>query len=147
MGSRIGVADRWWTRLRGYLGRPPPGRGEGLLFVPSRGVHMYGMKVSLDVVLMDDSGQVVATYPELAPGNRTEVHPEARYALELPAGTIQRTGTQVGDLLEWGEDLGSNGADGGDSDHRDRILVVADGAPRRRPGGPGGSRGGEAEEG
>lgn len=99
LGARIGHADAWWPRLRGLLGRPAPGRGEGLLIEPCRGVHMYGMKYPLDVAFLDPEGAVMALYPGLAPGARTPMHAKARRAIEIPAGTLAATGTAVGDVL------------------------------------------------
>jgi len=101
LGDRIGVADGFWTRLRGLLGRPEPEAGEGLLITPSRGVHMLGMRYALDVLLVDGDRRVLESYPGLAPGGRTRVHRKARHALELPTGTIDRTGTREGDVLTW----------------------------------------------
>lgn len=101
LGDRIGLADGFWTRLRGLLGRPEPEPGEGLLITPSRGVHMLGMRYPLDVLLLDEGGTVVASYRGLPPGGRTKVHRAARHALELPTGTIDRTGTREGDELRW----------------------------------------------
>lgn len=100
LGDRVGVADGFWTRLRGLLGRPPLEEGEGLWIVPSRGVHMYGMKQPLDVALLDEERRVVATYHELEPWKRTRVHRDARSALELAPGTLARTGTEEGDRLD-----------------------------------------------
>ena len=62
---------------------------------------MFGMKVPLDVALVDREGAVVALYPGLAPGARTSLHSAARRALELPTGTLAETGTVVGDVLTW----------------------------------------------
>ncbi len=101
LGSSIGVADSSWTRLRGMLGRPAPSEGEGLLLAPCRGVHMYGMRYPLDVVFLDEDGVVVASFPALAPGQRTPLVSRAAFALELPAGTVAATGTAVGDPLYW----------------------------------------------
>lgn len=100
LGRDVKVADTFFTRLRGMLGRPPLKEGQGLLLVPTRGVHMYGMKTALDVVFLDGSNEVCAMYRELAPGERTKVHGEAASALELPPGTISRTGTELGDVVE-----------------------------------------------
>ncbi len=105
LGSRVAVADRWWLRLRGLLGRPQLATGEGLLLEPCRAVHMLGMSYPLDVAFVDESDTVIALYHGLAPRARTRWHP-ARYALELPAGTLERSGTDVGDKLSWG---GSHG--------------------------------------
>lgn len=101
LGARVGIADTWWTRLRGFMRRPPPGQGEGLLLSPCRGVHMWWVRFPLDVILIDRHGRVVATYEELQPGRRTGYHLKAEYALEVPAGTIAATGTQLNDLLAW----------------------------------------------
>ncbi len=101
LGDRVAIANTRWTRLRGLLGRPEPQEGEGLLIVPSRGVHMMGMRYALDVVLLDGAGTVVALYPELPPWGKTRMHRGARVALELPAGSIARTGTRTGDLVDW----------------------------------------------
>ena len=99
LGQRVGVAEWWWQRLRGLLGRPPLQAGEGLLLTPCRAIHMAGMKYPLDVVFLDRQGTVVALYPSIAPGGRTRWHASARSALELPAGTLEATGTQVGNSL------------------------------------------------
>lgn len=99
LGDRILVADWWWQRLRGLLGRPPLQSGQGLLLTPCRAVHMAGMKYPLDVVFLDRDGIVVALYHSLLPRRRTRWHARAHSALELPAGTLAATGTQEGDTL------------------------------------------------
>ena len=99
LGQRVGVAEWWWQRLRGLLGRPRLQPGEGLLLTPCRAIHMAGMKYPLDVIFLDRQGTVVAVYPSIAPGKRTGWHASARSALELPAGTLDATGTQVGHTL------------------------------------------------
>jgi uncharacterized protein len=101
LGSRIGLANSWLGRLRGMMGRPAPKSGEGLLLTPCRAVHMYGMRVPLDVVFLDAQGAVVASYPSLRPNSRTRWHREAVHALELPAGTLAVSGTRPGDVLAW----------------------------------------------
>jgi uncharacterized membrane protein (UPF0127 family) len=101
LGARIGLANGWLARLRGMLGRPAPRPGEGLLLTPCRSIHMYGMRFPLDVAFLDARGSVVASYPSLRPGSRTRWHRLAVHALELPAGTLENSGTLVGDVLVW----------------------------------------------
>ena len=103
LGRQVGIADRWWSRLRGLLGRPPLDEGEGLLLVPCRSIHMLGMTFALDVAFLDDRGVVIALYHALPPGSRTRWHKHARYALELAAGTLVATHTAVGHTLEWSQ--------------------------------------------
>ena len=101
LGNRVLHADSWLRRLRGMLGRPEPGPGEGLMLTPCRAVHMFGMRYPLDVAFLDRDGIVVATYPGLVPGAGTFWHRTARHALELATGTLAATGTVVGDRLSW----------------------------------------------
>ncbi len=101
LGSRVSVADRWWQRIRGLLGRPAPAHGEGLLLSPCQAVHTHLLPYPLDIIFIHGSGCVVATYAPLAPGRRSGWHLRAKYALELPPGTIAATGTVPGDHIAW----------------------------------------------
>lgn len=101
LGDRVAVADTHWTRLRGMLGRREPEVGEGLLLRPCRAVHMYGMRFPLDVAFLTVEGRVVELYPRLAPAHRSRVHREAAAALELPAGRLRTTGTEIGDEIRF----------------------------------------------
>lgn len=101
LGDEIRVADTPWSRMRGLLGRPRPAPSEGMLFVPSRGVHTWFMKYPIDVILLDRNWKVVSLHPRLPPWKDTGLKRDARYALELPEGTIEETGTEMGDRLEW----------------------------------------------
>lgn len=99
IATECGLADNFWLRLRGLLGRPPLTAGEALLITPCRAVHMFGMKYAIDVAFLDRGGRVVAIEPELQPGAKSGWYASARHALELPAGTLAGSGTEVGDLL------------------------------------------------
>ena len=101
LGHRIAVADRFWTRLRGLLGREGLEEGEGLIIAPSQGVHMFRMKFALDVAMLDSDKRVIALYRDLQPGKRTRMHRDACYALELPVGVFNASCTEEGDLLGW----------------------------------------------
>ena len=93
------VAERWWPRLRGLLGRSPLAPGEGLLLRPCRAVHTWGMRYSIDVAFLDAGSRVIASYPLLAPGGRTRWHATADAALELPAGVLVSSDTREGDAI------------------------------------------------
>ena len=101
LGTRIELADSWWGRFRGFLGRDEPKKGEGILLVPCNAVHTYGMTFDLDLVFLGASGGVLATVEELQPGKRSARVLGSRYVLEVPAGTIRATGTTVGDTFSW----------------------------------------------
>jgi uncharacterized membrane protein (UPF0127 family) len=82
------------------VGRPQPEPGEGLLLDPCQAVHMYWMRFALDIAFLGRDGSVVAVYHELAPARLSGRHKDAVQALELRAGTLQKSGTRVGDRIE-----------------------------------------------
>jgi uncharacterized protein len=101
LGHQIGVADTTLTRFVGLIGRTSLARGQGLLIQPSNGVHTLWMRFSIDVLLLDREHRVISVYGDLRPFRVTAINWKASGALELPAGTIAATGTQLGDLLEF----------------------------------------------
>jgi uncharacterized protein len=101
LAERAAVADRFWQRTRGLLGRPRLANGEGLLIRPCKAIHTWGMAYPIDIAFLDSSGQVVASYEGVAPNRRTSWHRGAECALELPAGALGRAAVAVGDRLSW----------------------------------------------
>lgn len=101
LGSRVAVADSWWTRLRGLLARPPLGDGEGLLLLRCGSIHTVGMGYPIDVAFLDGEGRIVRTIEALAPWRVGLGGANAVHALELPSGRLGETGIVEGDLLSW----------------------------------------------
>jgi uncharacterized membrane protein (UPF0127 family) len=101
IGDAIRVADSELTRIVGLLGERRLLPGDGLLIVPSQGVHTVGMLFPIDVVVLDGEWNVVAVRRELRPCRMTRFFWKAAAVLELPAGIIDSTGTLVGDSLEF----------------------------------------------
>ena len=101
IGTQVELADSLWSRFRGYLGRPEPAEGEGMLLTRCSAVHMFGMRYPLDILFLDARGTVIEVAKGLSPWRRTRRIRGARYALEVRAGTIEATGTEAGDGLVW----------------------------------------------
>lgn len=101
LGGRIRIADDFRSRMLGLLGSTPPSPGEGLLLSPCRGIHMLGMRYPLDILFLDSGGAVLSAHNALRPGPRFRWSRHAASTLELPAGTLQASGTQRGDLVVW----------------------------------------------
>lgn len=101
LGTNVTLADTWLSRLRGFLFRPSPRPGDGLLLVPCDAIHTFGMSFDLDVIFLDSQGGVLDVKERVPPGKLPGRVPGARYVLEVPAGTVQATGTTVGDNCSW----------------------------------------------
>src|SRR6476661_11088866 len=99
LASHATMADSFWRRLRGLLGRDGLEQGEGLVIVPCSSVHMLGMRFPLDVLHLDKAGTVLRALPDLKPGQLGPMVWRSHVAVELPAGTIAATGTVPGDQV------------------------------------------------
>lgn len=96
------IADSLWSRFRGLMMRSPAsfGPGTGLLIDPCSSIHMFFMRFPIDVLYVDRNDRVVRVQRGIKPWRVGPLHTKgARYVVELPAGTIDKTGTQVGDHI------------------------------------------------
>ncbi len=94
------VAATAWTRLRGLLGHKPLLPGEGLLLRGEKAIHTFGMGFPIDVLFLDRAGCVKHLIPTMVPLRTSPFVSAAADVLELSAGTIARTDTALGDLIE-----------------------------------------------
>ena len=94
------VADRFWSRLKGLIGRTSLAPGQGLLIRPSKGVHMWFMRFPIDVIYVGEGDRVVDVDENMRPWAIGRPRAAARYVIEVPAGTVAATHTRPGDQLE-----------------------------------------------
>ena len=99
VAERVREAKTFFSRLQGLLGTSSLPQGEGLLIRPCNSIHMFGMKYAIDCVFLDDSYQVVGLVENIAPGKMSKVFAKAKQCLELPAGAVASSSTQMGDVL------------------------------------------------
>ena len=100
LAERCRTASTPLARFLGLMGRASLPPGEGLLIRPCSSVHCFFMRFPIDVAFLDGEGRVVKLYAPLRPWRTSSpVVWGAKQALELPAGTIADSDTQVGDVL------------------------------------------------
>jgi uncharacterized protein len=100
VADRVGVADTRATRAVGLLSRRGLEAGEALWIVPSRGVHTCGMHFSIDVLALDARGTVIDRVVNMKPWRIRLPRRGTAGVLELPAGTLDASGTTLGDRIE-----------------------------------------------
>jgi uncharacterized membrane protein (UPF0127 family) len=81
------------------LGRTSLEPDSGIWLIPSNSIHTFGMLFRFDVVLIDRQCNVVGLRERIPPFWLTLPNFRVKSILELPADTIARTRTQVGDQL------------------------------------------------
>jgi uncharacterized protein len=101
VADKVGVAATRETRRVGLLKHTSLAAGEALWIVPSRGVHTWGMRFTIDIVALDEQGVVIDRVAHMKPGRIRLPRRGTAGVLELPAGTLERSGTAVGHRIEF----------------------------------------------
>ena len=99
LGECIRVADTGLSRIIGLLGERKLMPGDGLLIVPSQGVHTWGMLFPIDIVVLDGEWNVLALRRRMRQFRMTRIFWKAAAVLELPPGVLDSTSTELGDTL------------------------------------------------
>ena len=95
--AKCELADSFWTKFRGLMGRASLPVDEGMLFRPAGSIHMFFMRFPIDVVFCDADLRIVKVVRGLKPW-RTAAARGAKVTIELAAGAA--TGLEPGDRLQ-----------------------------------------------
>ena len=98
LAERAELADNIWTRFMGLMGRPSLAPGSGLVLQPGGGIHMWFMKIPLDVIHVDKKNRVTHVLRGIKPWRFGPLFVGGKRAIELPEGAADRT--QVGDEVD-----------------------------------------------
>lgn len=102
LAIRAKVAESAHEARVGLLDRNALELGEGFIISPCAGIHTRGMHFPIDVLFVGRRSRVVlGSVTNLAPGQTTGMFSHDCMVIELPAGTVNETGTQAGDLLQF----------------------------------------------
>jgi uncharacterized protein len=96
IADRVDVAATRAARAVGLLSRAGLEPGEALWIVPSRGVHTWGMRFTIDVLALDEEGNVIDCVSNLRPWRVRLPRRGTAGVLELPAGTLAASHTDMG---------------------------------------------------
>ena len=98
LARRAERADTFWLRLRGLQFRRRFEPFDGLWLAPTNAIHMFWVFFPIDLVWLDADDQVVKVTRRILPWAIAYAK-GARSVIELPAGAIEASGTEVGDLV------------------------------------------------
>lgn len=107
VGETIEVAETASQQVKGLLGRDRLEDGQGLLFKGAGSLHTLFMRFPIDVIYATKQGKVAKVAKAVRPFKLVAAPLRCHYAIELPAGAITASNTQVGDYLDFedGPDL------------------------------------------
>ena len=95
LAERAELANSYWSRFVGLMGRRELARGTGLVLQPGGGIHMWFMRIPLDVVHVDKRDRVTHVLRGILPWRFGPLLVGGKLAIELPVGAA--ASTQVGD--------------------------------------------------
>lgn len=93
------VADTYWTRFVGLMGKRELKDGFGLLLKNESAIHSFGMRVPIDVAYLDANSKVLRVAPAMRAWRLGPLVRGVRDVLELPIGTLASSQTVQGDEL------------------------------------------------
>ena len=110
LAERLENGASFWAKFMGLMGRASLPAGNGLWLPDENGIHMLFMRFAIDVVFVSSpadgpaGARRVLSVRRAVPPWRGVVWRVggARGVLELPVGTIEATGTTVGDEIAIG---------------------------------------------
>lgn len=95
-----GVASNFFSRLIGLMFRKKMGPEEGLIFYRANSIHTFFMRFPIDIVFLTKEMEVKKLVECIGPWRM--VFCKGAYAtLELPAGKINQSKTELKDRLEF----------------------------------------------
>jgi uncharacterized membrane protein (UPF0127 family) len=100
IASQVTVTRNPWQRMKGLLGVKDFPTGQALVITSCRSIHMFFMAFPIDVVFCDGAHKVVGLCRDIQPFSFSPVFFNASYAIELPAGSIAASKTQIGDEIK-----------------------------------------------
>jgi len=99
------VADTFFPKLVGLLRDKSLEYGDGLWIMKCNSIHSIGMKFIFDAIFLDKNLRVVHLVRQMKPWQISKIVFSAHSVLEVPAGHIERTATEIGDQFEMGLDV------------------------------------------
>lgn len=93
-------AAGFWQRFMGLMGKKDfPEHYDCLVFEKCNSIHCFFMRMTIDVIFTDKENKVVKCISELKPWHLAFGTLRSCNCIELPSGTLKKSGTLPGDRL------------------------------------------------
>ena len=99
VAAKVSIAKSMAARTMGLMFRKDLPEGEGIAIHPCNSIHMFFMRIAIDVAFVDVEGRVMHICHSIRPWRVSRVVFGAKTAIELPAGTLRAKGVEKGTVL------------------------------------------------
>ena len=101
LANNLKIADNFFKRVKGLLGRKALDKGEGLHIIPCNSIHSFFMKFNFDAIFLNKNNEVVYLIEEMPAWHVSKICFSAYSVVELQSGVIKETETSISDVLEF----------------------------------------------
>jgi uncharacterized membrane protein (UPF0127 family) len=101
LAKKVLRADTALSRMTGLLNRKDFLDGEALVISRCNSIHMFFMRFPIDAAFIDKNKKIVGLVKRIKPFQLSPIFFNADSVVELPAGTLERAQTSVGDQLDF----------------------------------------------
>ena len=84
-------------KVIGLIGKEKP---VSLLIKTRFGIHTFGLKFPIDILILNNENKVVATRKSLKPNKIFLWNPMYEKVIELPSGTIEKKAIKMSDAID-----------------------------------------------
>lgn len=98
--SEVEVADNFFTRFKGLMMKKNIEDNFALVISPCNSIHMFFMRISLDVLFVDKENVVIGMCKGIKPWRISKLHPKASYVVECKEGTIDKHNIKKFDKIQ-----------------------------------------------
>ena len=84
-------------KITGLIGTTNP---YPLLIHTRWGIHTFGMKYPIDILILDRKNCVMKMHSSLSPNRIFVWNPKYHWIIELPSGSVQKMNIKQGDYIE-----------------------------------------------
>lgn len=95
--EKCNIADSFYTRFKGLMGKTSMSAEEGLWIEPCNSIHTFFMRFKIDVAYLDSHGKILKIKRSLSPWRMDWIVFGARSVVEANADSFKKL--SVGDVL------------------------------------------------
>ena len=100
LAQDVFIANTPFKRIKGLLGRKVFLSGQAIILEPCNSVHTFFMRFPIDILFVDKNYKVIQAIPKFNPNRISRIYWHSSKVIELPAGRLVLTNTQVKDQLQ-----------------------------------------------
>jgi uncharacterized membrane protein (UPF0127 family) len=101
VAKKVEFASTFWEKFKGLMFRKEFSQENCLIILQCNSIHTCFMNFPLDIIFLNKENRVVHLIEGIKPYKISPIIKEACFVVELAAGCINRSHTEVGDTLSF----------------------------------------------